>query len=578
MCSRPGVISYSMRVGFGLKVGLAISLVSLGSTGFGVVYLYNAMRANIWQQMEHRVKDVARTGLFLLEAPERRSIETLSSQAQRLAAPIDHAHLQLPSGESKDTLPRSAIDSLQSRKDFQDLVQQLRKIKNGSRQRVVRAPFLKQGVLDPNDPPLIRFVYVLSAIPESPDHNLVMFVADGDYETLDENHNGVIDDDEQPTSIGMLYNTTRQDGLKRAFRGEVAANSSYTIDKWGTWVSAFVPIHNTSGNIIAVMGVDYSAHTELRLVRWLQVLCAGILFAGIVFSMLASVLISRRLGRPLQDLRTGALKARDGDYSVRIPVSTRDELGVLAEAFNAMMDRVQSYARELEEALARVQRVDRVKDEFLSNLSHELNTPLTIILGYAELLKENEPLPVEIRDGILTIQAQSEILGGYIADLMMLTQIETESRPSGTSLDIDQLIQKCLLRLDSHIVARGIRVGLSFCPDPIVRGDGPLLLKALEHVLTNAVLYNRQGGEIAIEVEKVGNRVQITVADTGIGIWPGDLERIWEKFYRVDSSLTYTARGVGIGLFLARRIAELHGGTIAVKSVPEKGSRFIIVL
>ena len=569
-----------MRLGFGFKVGVSISLVSLGSTGFGVAYLYTAMRENIWQQMQHRVRDVARTGLFLLEHSQRQAIERLDREAKLRAGAPSVEQLRLPPGESKDTLTKGAIESLQSRPDFQDLVQRLRKIKNGSRKNVVRADFLKQGALDPQDPPLIRFVYVLAAIPESPQHDIVMFVADGDYESLDENKNGIVDDDEQPTSIGMLYNTSQQDGLKRAFGGEVAANSSYTIDKWGTWVSAFVPIHNASGKVIAVMGVDYGAATELRLVRWLQVLCAGIFVVGIAFSMLASVLVSRRLERPVLALRAGAIKAGDGDYSVRIPATSSDEIGLLAENFNAMMDRVQTYARDLEQALARVQRVDRVKDEFLSNLSHELNTPLTTILGYAELLKDNEPLPAEIRDGIHAIHDQSQLLGGYISDLMMITQIQTGSglELEKNECDVAEMLHGCLARLDAQIIQRNIRVRTTFAPGIVVWGDRPLLLKAFDHVLANAVLYNRQGGEINIEADRLEGRLRVTISDTGVGIWPADLERIWEKFYRVDNSLTYSVRGVGIGLFLARRIIELHAGTISVESVPEKGSRFVVVL
>ena len=249
----------------------------------------------------------------------------------------------------------------------------------------------------------------------------------------------------------------------------------------------------------------------------------------------------------------------------------------------ALGDRINQIRAERQaaraETLAQRQRADLLKDQFLSNISHELRTPLAEIYGYAEiLLDEREGVREDLRPMTVAVHRASSRLSELIQDLMLLTNLDTDLVLDDEVLSVRDLLEKNLGQMRHLIADRGLVVVRRQAEEIQVRGDGSLLSKALYHVLKNGVLYNRDGGLLEVDVRGAGERVEIQVRDTGMGIEPDELERIWDKFYRVDSSLTYTVQGVGLGLFVARRILDLHGGRIDVESEARVGSSFLISL
>ena len=227
--------------------------------------------------------------------------------------------------------------------------------------------------------------------------------------------------------------------------------------------------------------------------------------------------------------------------------------------------------------ITELRRLERVRRDFVANVSHEFKTPLTAIQGFAETLlngalddKANRKHFVEI------IREHARRLARLTDDLLKLSRIEAgrlelEIRP----IRIDALVNGCVETTRLNAEARGLEIQVDLPENaPAVRGDGAQLGEVLQNLLDNAVQYTPAGGKIEVKARSNGHDVTFTVTDTGIGIPESDLERIFERFYRVDAARSREAGGTGLGLAIARHIVEAHGGRIWVESAIGQGSRF----
>jgi signal transduction histidine kinase len=256
----------------------------------------------------------------------------------------------------------------------------------------------------------------------------------------------------------------------------------------------------------------------------------------------------------------------------------------------ALGDRINILKREKEKAQSEALRyqewlieslrsTDKLKDEFLNNLSHELKTPLAVIYAYAELLREDDEGDIEkLKSYGDKIYGNIDKLKNYIEDLVLITDIE--ARPSLTikNTNLRDVIDRSLEKFSSLISENRLEVNTDVGVYQNILADEKYLQKAVDSILKNAILFNRRGGRISISVDQAEGTVILFIEDTGIGMPDDRIHQIWEKFYRIDNSLTYEVSGVGIGLFLAKRIIELHGGTVSVESELNRGSRFRIEL
>jgi two-component system phosphate regulon sensor histidine kinase PhoR len=227
--------------------------------------------------------------------------------------------------------------------------------------------------------------------------------------------------------------------------------------------------------------------------------------------------------------------------------------------------------------ITELRRLERVRRDFVANVSHEFKTPLTAIQGFAETLlsgalddKANRNRFVEI------IRDHARRLARLTDDLLKLSRIEAgrlelEIRP----IRVETLVNGCVETARLNAKARGLEIHVDLQENaPAVRGDGAQLGEVLQNLLDNAVQYTPSGGQIELKARANGPDVIFTVSDTGIGIPESDLERIFERFYRVDAARSREAGGTGLGLAIARHIVEAHGGRIWVESAIGQGSRF----
>ncbi len=226
-----------------------------------------------------------------------------------------------------------------------------------------------------------------------------------------------------------------------------------------------------------------------------------------------------------------------------------------------------------------IRRLERVRSEFVANVSHELKTPLTAILGFAETLR-GEGLDAEQRDQYLeVILRHAGRLKALIEDLLELSRIEGQKAPAvGTEVDPEAVATSLLRDLAPRLAARQTEAAVC-CPDPVrALVDRRALEQILLNLLDNAIKYSDEGAQIALRITRDGDRIRIDVSDDGVGIPEQDQARIFERFYRVDKSRSRDLGGTGLGLSIVKHLAQTSGGEVFVESQEGKGTTFSVLL
>jgi signal transduction histidine kinase len=221
----------------------------------------------------------------------------------------------------------------------------------------------------------------------------------------------------------------------------------------------------------------------------------------------------------------------------------------------------------------------RLKSDFVANVSHDLKTPLSLIRMFGETLELGRaPDEATRREYYAVITRESERLTRLIDNVLDFSRIEGGRRRYDIAPHpVEPLVHDVLEAFRYPLAQRGFKVDLAMAPDlPEALVDPEAVKQALANLVDNAIKYSGEGRRIAVAVRTEGDRVAIEIADEGIGIPPGEAERIFEKFYRIGRSETQGSRGSGVGLALVKHIAEAHGGRVKVESRPGEGSRFTL--
>lgn len=295
-------------------------------------------------------------------------------------------------------------------------------------------------------------------------------------------------------------------------------------------------------------------------------------FGGLLFSIAAVLIayfVSKRLTAPLTALLPAISRLGRGEFGVQAPVSSRDEYGTVANAFNSMS--------------AQLQRAEDVRRQLVADVAHELRTPITIVRGHLDAIQQDgravEP------ERLLPLQDELIRLTRLVDDLHQLSLAEAGRLPlERKPTDIGSLLARIVDRLGPEADSAGIDMRLDVRTErTVVEGDPNRLTQLFLNLILNAIRYTPSGGSIRLIVEKDapgGNpaRLRVSVADTGSGIEPEHLPFIFERFYRTDAARSRNSGGTGLGLAITRQFAELHGGTIEASSVPGQGTTFVVTL
>jgi signal transduction histidine kinase/ActR/RegA family two-component response regulator len=312
--------------------------------------------------------------------------------------------------------------------------------------------------------------------------------------------------------------------------------------------------------------------------------------------------MQQSIASPLLRLADTARAISTGrDHSLRAVPISNDEIGVVVHAFNDMLDRIDErtaalsranadLAREVEErrrvedertaALIRERDANRLKDEFLATLSHELRTPLNAVLGWARLLRST---PVDDKTqarALESIERNARAQARLIEDLLEVSRIVTgKLRLQITDCDLAGIVDAAIEIVQPAAAAKQLTLDINLAVRPaMTSGDADRLQQIIWNLLSNAVKFTPPDGRISIRLDRDGG-YRLTVADTGPGIEPKFLPHIFEPFRQADGSASREHGGLGLGLAIAKQLAELHGGTIAAHSQgPGTGARFEVRL
>jgi signal transduction histidine kinase len=245
----------------------------------------------------------------------------------------------------------------------------------------------------------------------------------------------------------------------------------------------------------------------------------------------------------------------------------RDDQGRFAGAALAYKD-VTDFMRAL-----------RVKDEFLASVSHELRTPLTSIRGYVDILLERDDLPTEQRNQLEVVARNGERLNRLVSDLLHTAQVEEgPMEVVRTSQDLVEIVRASVDAAAPAARAAGVELRMDVPSTLVAMVDGQRLAQAVDNLVSNAVKYTPRGGFVEIRLVVDGGRIEICVADSGIGIQAADRDRLFTRFFRGRQAEEQSVQGLGLGLSIARSIVESHGGRIDVESEVGRGSVFRIRL
>jgi two-component system phosphate regulon sensor histidine kinase PhoR len=273
----------------------------------------------------------------------------------------------------------------------------------------------------------------------------------------------------------------------------------------------------------------------------------------------------------------------ESSREVRLPKPLRERvLELHAAPFRDAEGRVAGAVLVLHD-VSRLRRLETVRRDFVANVSHELKTPLTAIRGYAETM-------LEARDGEIDAETSRRFLGrihdqtlrlsALVTDLLTLSRVESgEGAVERAELDLRGPLTDCIRRFSADCLERGQTFSGDLPAEPVnVIGDPEALRQAMDNLLDNAMKYTPTGGRVILRCATEGDKVTVEVEDTGIGIEPEHLDRIFERFYRVDKARSRELGGTGLGLSIVKHIVESHGGEVSVTSRPGAGSTFRVTL
>lgn len=312
----------------------------------------------------------------------------------------------------------------------------------------------------------------------------------------------------------------------------------------------------TDGTVFRVSSTEYTVF-NLVLGMWLPLLLV------VALSILLSALLAWRMARTILK-PVNAIDLEHPDEGAIYP-----ELRPLARRINAQNRQIQ---RQMELLIQEHSRQDRMRREFTANVSHELKTPLTSISGYAEIMREGIARPEDVAGFSGKIYDEAQRLQALVGDILQLSRLEEPGMLLDREpVDLYRLCREAIRRFSSQAERRDITLDLRGDPQTI-SGSEKLLTELVSNLCDNAIKYNRDGGSVILTVGRVGDRVVLSVADTGIGIPEADQARVFERFYRVDKSHSRAIGGTGLGLSIVKHVAACHKAEIHLESQLGQGT------
>ena len=370
-------------------------------------------------------------------------------------------------------------------------------------------------------------------------------------------------------SLDSLDLLTRQ-VYTLAAAGKGAEAESISSHKVGTYISLLEHLIGTAEHALRVRTTDHVDAATDATARAERIALISF-FVSLVLAALIALWLVRSISGPVYNLEAGMRAVEQGDFSFRlkVPPDRDDEFGRLSASYESMV--------------SRLEHLDKLKAEFISIASHELKTPINVIMGYVELLQEGiyGALTGPQQEVCDTIASQANNLTRLVRRLLDVSRFEAgggklECRP----FKLQELLNTLKLSFNVLAMQRGIEFRVSQSNDlpEEVRWDEDRMNEVIGNLLANAFKFTQRGGRVELSMWRREEHIQIRVNDTGVGIPAEQLPRIVQKFFQADNQAKAAVAGTGLGLTIAKQIVEAHQGTIAVESQVGQGTTFTITL
>lgn len=293
-------------------------------------------------------------------------------------------------------------------------------------------------------------------------------------------------------------------------------------------------------------------------------LLGGMVIVMAIISLLAMLVVARKLIEPIVVLTRATKRVGEEQFSGKLSIDRRDEIGQLAKSFQQMMDRLQEN--------------DQMRRAFISDVSHDFQSPLLNITGYADLLSD-ENLPANERQRYASIiQSETERLSTLTKQLLLLTSLDQLVSPLHKSVfSLDQQVRETVRKYQWLLQEKELSLLLDL-EEVSYEGDPAFIEKVWENLLSNALKYTPDGGTIDIRLTEYAHEICFAIEDTGIGLANETKQHIFDRFYRGDHSRTREVEGTGLGLSIVEQVVRLHEGRIEVESKVGVGTTFIVLL
>ncbi|MFF2482756.1 sensor histidine kinase [Paenibacillus sp. NPDC058071] len=291
----------------------------------------------------------------------------------------------------------------------------------------------------------------------------------------------------------------------------------------------------------------------------------SMMWLALVIGTLLMGIAARYLVKPLLQMKRATESIAKGNFNISLKLGNRkDELGELAQSFLYMTQEIKT--------------LENMRQEFVSNVSHEIQSPLTSITGFSKALQHQQMSEADRNRFLTIIQSESERLSRLCDNLLRLASLDNNSAPFSMEFyDLDEQIREIVLSLEPQWSEKEIDIDIKL-PAIRVQANRDQLIQVWTNLIGNAIKFTPKDGKITITCKKRIDRVEIRIIDTGIGIAEEDLGRIFDRFFKSDRSRSKTKSGSGLGLAIVRKIILLHKGFIFVKSKPGEGTMFTVII
>lgn len=325
-------------------------------------------------------------------------------------------------------------------------------------------------------------------------------------------------------------------------------------------------VRNSIGIPIATDEGTYAVFIRPNLMQQIgdvRILLALLIGHTFLFSLIFIAVFTRHIVRPVKGLTEATKKIVDGDFKITMDMSRKDEIGELARHFTYMAQSLQQ--------------LDNMRQEFVSNVSHEIQSPLTSIQGFAQALQDNETTQQEKERYLQVIEEESRRLSSLSKQLLTLAALDKDTGiRKRTSFRLDEQLRQVLIVTEPQWSDKQLIIDPELS-EVIITTEQQLLYQVWQNIIANSIKFTSSGGTIRIELLSESDIV-VKISDTGVGIAESDLPYIFDRFYKTDKTRSRLQSGSGIGLSIVSKIVERLHGTIEVRSELGKGTTFIVTL